>query len=121
MCNAFYVQIIEFEDLVQAADDSKLRAEVKLTSVQQELERAMAAKDSELEDKRRSLVKQLRDVGEELDEERKMRTTTLKNLKLAEHRVRELESEVETANRVRDEFARVNKKTNVSMGYCTIV
>ena len=77
-CEEQSEQIIELEDLAQAAEDAKLRADVKLSGAQQELERALNAKDSDSEDKRRALLKQIRDLAEELDDERKSSCDSLK-------------------------------------------
>lgn len=53
------VQIEEMEDEIMAAEDAKLRLEVNMNALKSQLEKQLADKDEEGEEKRRSLLKQV--------------------------------------------------------------
>ena len=59
------LQIEELEDELQATEDAKLRLEVNMQALKAQLEKQLAEKDEQGEERRRSLLKQVRArVGE---------------------------------------------------------
>lgn len=54
-------QIEELEDAVQLAEDARLRLEVNSQAARSEFEKALQQKEAEGEDKRRGLLKQVRE------------------------------------------------------------
>lgn len=63
----------ELEDDLQLTEDAKLRLEVNMQALRAQFERDIQLKEEQAEEKRRGLVKALRDMETELDEERKQR------------------------------------------------
>ena len=53
-------QIEEMEDEIQAMEDAKLRLEVNTNALKSQLEKQLAEKDEQGEERRRSLLKQVR-------------------------------------------------------------
>lgn len=100
----------ELEDAVQIAEDARLRLEVTNQALRNDNDRALAAKDQEAEDKRRSLVKQLRDIETELENERRGKTGAVSQKKKMESQLAELEQQLEIANRLKDEYNKQLKK-----------
>lgn len=56
---------------MQIAEDGRMRLEINFHASRNEMERALAGKEQEGEDKRRLLQKQLRDIEIELENERR--------------------------------------------------
>ena len=52
-------QIEEMEDEIQAMEDAKLRLEVNTNALKSQLEKQLAEKDEQGEERRRSLLKQV--------------------------------------------------------------
>lgn len=67
----------ELEDELQLTEDAKLRLEVNMQALRAQFERDIQAKEEQAEEKRRGIVKQLRDLEAELDEERKQRAAAV--------------------------------------------
>ncbi|CAF3983981.1 unnamed protein product, partial [Rotaria sp. Silwood1] len=63
-------QIIELEDELQAAEDARLRCEVNISALKQQMEKHAHENNEQIEDRIRSLNKQLKEYELELDEER---------------------------------------------------
>lgn len=61
-------QVEELEDELQCTEDAKLRLEVNMQAMRAQFERELQAKEEQAEEKRRGLVKQLRDLEAELGE-----------------------------------------------------
>jgi myosin protein heavy chain len=59
-------QVEELEDELQCTEDAKLRLEVNMQAMRSQFERELQAKEEQAEEKRRGLVKQLRDLEAEL-------------------------------------------------------
>ena len=70
-------QIEELEDELQLTEDAKLRLEVNMQALKAQFERDLQAREEQAEEKRRALVKQLRDVEAELEDERKQRAASV--------------------------------------------
>uniref|UniRef100_A0A915PUG7 Myosin heavy chain n=1 Tax=Setaria digitata TaxID=48799 RepID=A0A915PUG7_9BILA len=103
-------QVEELEDAVQIAEDARLRLDVNLQALKSEQERILAAKEQESEEKRRSLLKQIRDLENELENERRTRTGAVSNRKKIESQLMEMEQQLELANRLKDDYSRQFKK-----------
>ncbi len=54
-------QMEELEDGIQLSEDARLRLEVNLQAAKAEMERAVQQKDNEAEEKRRQLIKQVKE------------------------------------------------------------
>ncbi len=106
-------QVEELEDALQIAEDARLRLEVMGQATRTDIERQLAAKDAEQEEKRRALLKQVRDLEEELENERRGKSGAVTGKKKLESQVSELEQQLEVANRLKDEYNRQLRKNQV--------
>merc|ERR1712096_388372 len=70
-------QLEEVEDELQITEDAKLRTEVNMQAAKANHERDMQAKEEEYEEKRRNVLKQMRTLEQELEEERKLRNAAV--------------------------------------------
>ncbi|VDL71546.1 unnamed protein product [Nippostrongylus brasiliensis] len=66
-------QIVELEDALQMADDAKTRSDVIFQAAKQDWERQLSAKNDDEEDQRRSLARRLRELEEELTTELRLK------------------------------------------------
>merc|ERR1712096_284640 len=97
-------------DELQAIEDAKLRLEVNMQAQKAEFDRQLAAKDESVEEGRRGLIKQMRELEAELEEERKGRGNAAAGKRKLEADIAELQSQLEQANRVKDEGLKQSKK-----------
>lgn len=102
--------IEELEDELQITEDAKLRMEVNMQAAKTQFERELAARDEQNEEKRKALLKQLRELESELDEERKARVNAVTLKKKIETDMKDLEEQLEAANRVKEDGLRQLKK-----------
>ncbi|KAK5979365.1 Myosin head motor domain [Trichostrongylus colubriformis] len=102
--------IEELEDQLGFAEDARLRLEVNIQALRTEQDRNLTAKDLEAEDKRRSLVKQLRDIEQELENERRGKSGAISQKKKMEAHIAEIEQQLDVANRLKDEYNKQLKK-----------
>ncbi|XP_043866602.1 myosin heavy chain, non-muscle isoform X4 [Drosophila mojavensis] len=100
----------ELEDDLQLTEDAKLRLEVNMQALRSQFERDLLAKEEGAEEKRRGLVKQLRDLEAELDEERKQRTAAVAAKKKLEGDLKEIETTMEMHNKVKEDALKHAKK-----------
>ncbi|XP_055837166.1 myosin heavy chain, non-muscle isoform X2 [Episyrphus balteatus] len=100
----------ELEDDLQLTEDAKLRLEVNMQALRSQFERDIQAKEEQAEEKRRGLVKQLRDLEAELDEERKQRTAAVAAKKKLEGDLKEIETTMEMHNKVKEDALKHAKK-----------
>ena len=84
-----------------------------MQALKTQLERELSSKDEQAEDSRRGLVKQLRDMEQELEEERKAKSSAVSARKKQESELRELEQAIEHANKAKDDALRQMKKYQV--------
>ncbi|XP_051776097.1 myosin-10 isoform X3 [Erpetoichthys calabaricus] len=108
-------QLEELEDELQAAEDGKLRLEVNMQALRAQCERELAGKEESGEEKRRALMKQVREMELELEEERKQRAQAMAGKKKLEVDLQEIEAQIEAANRGRDEAIKQLKKLQAQM------
>ncbi|XP_056264332.1 myosin-10 isoform X2 [Pseudoliparis swirei] len=103
-------QLEELEDELQATEDAKLRLEVNMQAMKAQFDRDLMARDEQGEEKKRSLVKQVREMEAELEDERKQRTLAVASKKKLEMDLNELEGQIEAANKGREEAVKQHKK-----------
>uniref|UniRef100_A0A669DIS5 Myosin, heavy chain 11a, smooth muscle n=1 Tax=Oreochromis niloticus TaxID=8128 RepID=A0A669DIS5_ORENI len=108
-------QLEELEDELQAAEDAKLRLEVNMQALKAQFERDLQGRDEMGEEKKRQLVKQVRELETELEDERKQRATAAAAKKKLEIDMKDLEGQIETANKGRDEAIKQLRKLQAQM------
>uniref|UniRef100_A0A4W4HT87 Myosin-9 n=1 Tax=Electrophorus electricus TaxID=8005 RepID=A0A4W4HT87_ELEEL len=108
-------QLEELEDELQATEDAKLRLEVNMQAMKAQYERDLAGRDEMGEEKKRQLVKQVREMEMELEDERKQRSVAAAARKKLELDLKELEAAIDLANKNRDEAIKQLKKLQAQM------
>ncbi|ULT80562.1 hypothetical protein L3Y34_010855 [Caenorhabditis briggsae] len=103
-------QMEELEDNLQMAEDARLRLEVTNQALKSESDRAISNKDVEAEEKRRGLLKQIRDLENELENEKRGKSGAVSHRKKIENQIGELEQQLEVANRLKEEYNKQLKK-----------
>lgn len=106
--------LIEREDEVLLAEDAKSRIEVMYNALKQQMERDRAAKEESEEDARRALLRQLRDLENHLDEERKQKNSILAEKKKLEFQLNSKDEALENAMRGRDETNKALKRASAT-------
>ncbi|XP_047433998.1 myosin-9a isoform X1 [Mugil cephalus] len=109
------VQLEELEDELQATEDAKLRLEVNMQAMKAQFDRDLQGRDEQGEERRKQLVKQVREMEVELEDERRQRSQALSSKKKLEMDLIELESQIDAANKGRDEALKQLKKYQVQM------
>ncbi|XP_061079986.1 myosin-9-like isoform X1 [Conger conger] len=108
-------QLEELEDELQATEDAKLRLEVNMQAMKAQYERDLQGRDEMGEEKKKQLVKQVREMEMELEDERKQRTIAVAARKKMELDLKELEAGIDMANKNRDDALKQLKKLQVQM------
>uniref|UniRef100_A0A7N6BHN0 Myosin-9 n=1 Tax=Anabas testudineus TaxID=64144 RepID=A0A7N6BHN0_ANATE len=108
-------QLEELEDELQATEDAKLRLEVNMQAMKAQYERDLAGRDEMGEEKKRALVKQVREMEMELEDERKQRSAAVAARKKLELDLKELEGGIDLANKNREEALKQLKKLQAQM------
>ncbi|XP_074553570.1 myosin-9-like isoform X1 [Halichoeres trimaculatus] len=108
-------QLEELEDELQATEDAKLRLEVNMQAMKAQYERDLAGRDEMGEEKKRSLIKQVREMEMELEDERKQRSAAVAARKKLELDLKELEAGIDMANKNRDEALKQLRKLQAQM------
>ncbi|KAI1884013.1 hypothetical protein AGOR_G00222010 [Albula goreensis] len=108
-------QLEELEDELQATEDAKLRLEVNMQAMKAQFDRDLQARDEQNEEKKRSLVKQVREMEAELEDERKQRAMAVAAKKKLEMDLKDLESQIDSANKARDEAIKQLRKLQAQM------
>jgi len=103
-------QIEELEDELQLTEDAKLRLEVNMQALKTQFERDLQAKEEAAEEKRKGLIKQLRDTEAELEDERKNRTAAVNARKKIESEYNELMNQMEANNKMKEDALKQLKK-----------
>uniref|UniRef100_A0A668AH43 Myosin-9 n=1 Tax=Myripristis murdjan TaxID=586833 RepID=A0A668AH43_9TELE len=111
------VQLEELEDELQATEDAKLRLEVNMQAMKAQFDRDLQARDEQGEERRKQLVKQVREMEVELEDERRQRSQALSTRKKLELDLAELETQIDAANRGRDEALKQLRKLQVKYSY----
>ncbi|XP_061829563.1 myosin-9-like isoform X2 [Nerophis lumbriciformis] len=108
-------QLEELEDELQATEDAKLRLEVNMQAMKAQYERDLSGRDEMGEEKKRSLIKQVREMEMELEDERKQRSAAVAARKKLELDLKELEAGIDMANKHREEALKQLKKQQAQM------
>ncbi|XP_074081685.1 myosin-10 isoform X2 [Macrotis lagotis] len=108
-------QLEELEDELQATEDAKLRLEVNMQAMKAQFERDLQTRDEQNEEKKRLLIKQVRELEAELEDERKQRALAIASKKKMEMDLKDLEAQIETANKARDEVIKQLRKLQAQM------
>ncbi|XP_070836876.1 myosin-11-like [Chaetodon trifascialis] len=103
-------QMEELEDELQVAEDAKLRLEVNSQAMKAQHERELHARDEMGEEKRKQLLKQVRELEAELEEEKKQRGQASGSKKKLEGELKDMEDQLEATSRGRDEAVKQLRK-----------
>uniref|UniRef100_A0A8C9WM23 Myosin-9 n=1 Tax=Scleropages formosus TaxID=113540 RepID=A0A8C9WM23_SCLFO len=108
-------QLEELEDELQTTEDAKLRLEVNMQAMKAQYDRDLQGRDEMGEEKKRQLLKQVREMEMELEDERKQRATAVAARKKLELDLRDLEAQVDMASKGRDDALKQLKKLQAQM------
>ncbi|KAI5942763.1 Myosin-9 [Manis javanica] len=108
-------QLEELEDELQATEDAKLRLEVNLQAMKAQFERDLQGRDEQNEEKKKQLVRQVREMEAELEDERKQRSIAVAARKKLEMDLKDLEAHIDSANKNRDEAIKQLRKLQAQM------
>uniref|UniRef100_A0AAX7SDG0 Myosin, heavy chain 10, non-muscle n=1 Tax=Astatotilapia calliptera TaxID=8154 RepID=A0AAX7SDG0_ASTCA len=108
-------QLEELEDELQATEDAKLRLEVNMQAMKAQYERDLQGRDDQNDEKKRALVKQVREMEAELEDERKQRGLAVAARKKLEMDLKDIEGHIEGANKARDEAIKQLRKLQAQM------
>uniref|UniRef100_A0A8C9FKF1 Myosin-9 n=1 Tax=Pavo cristatus TaxID=9049 RepID=A0A8C9FKF1_PAVCR len=111
-------QLEELEDELQATEDAKLRLEVNQQAMKAQFDRDLLGRDEQNEEKRKQLIRQVREMEVELEDERKQRSIAVAARKKLELDLKDLESHIDTANKNRDEAIKQLRKLQVRNCNC---
>uniref|UniRef100_U3IIB9 Myosin-9 n=1 Tax=Anas platyrhynchos platyrhynchos TaxID=8840 RepID=U3IIB9_ANAPP len=108
-------QLEELEDELQATEDAKLRLEVNQQAMKAQFDRDLQGRDEQNEEKRKQLIRQVREMEVELEDERKQRSIAMAARKKLELDLKDLESHIDTANKNREEAIKQLRKLQAQM------
>lgn len=108
-------QMEELEDELQATEDAKLRLEVNMQALRAQYERDMANKEEGGEEKRRAVLRQLREMEAELEEERKQRIAAVNARKKLEGDLKGMQDQVDNANKVKEDAIKQLRRLQAQM------
>ncbi|KAM9843599.1 myosin-10-like isoform 1-T1 [Aulostomus maculatus] len=108
-------QLEELEDELQATEDAKLRLEVNMQAMKAQYERDLQGRDDQNDEKKRALIKQVREMEAELEDERKQRALAVAAKKKLEMDLKDVEAQVEGASKARDEAIKQLRKLQAQM------
>ncbi|XP_053325018.1 myosin-9 [Spea bombifrons] len=103
-------QLEELEDELQATEDAKLRLEVNLQAMKAQFERDLQGRDEQSEDKKKQLVRQVKEMEAELEDERKQRSIAVAARKKLEMDLKDFEGQIDTANKNKEEAIKQLRK-----------
>ncbi len=95
--------------------------QVNLQAAKSNYERELAQKEEAAEDSRRGLIKQLRELEQSLEDERKQRSIAQSERKKMESELAEVEGQVEVEVRGREDAQKQYKKAQVQLWVCLCV
>uniref|UniRef100_A0A8B9QDF7 Myosin-9 n=1 Tax=Apteryx owenii TaxID=8824 RepID=A0A8B9QDF7_APTOW len=108
-------QLEELEDELQATEDAKLRLEVNQQAMKAQFDRDLQGRDEQNEEKKKQLIRQVREMEVELEDERKQRSIAVAARKKLEMDLKDLESHIETANKNREEAIKQLRRLQAQM------
>ncbi|NXC06897.1 MYH9 protein, partial [Orthonyx spaldingii] len=108
-------QLEELEDELQATEDAKLRLEVNQQAMKAQFDRDLQGRDEQNEEKKKQLIRQVREMEAELEDERKQRSMAVAARKKLEMDLKDLEGHVDTANKNREEAIKQLRRLQAQM------
>lgn len=108
-------QLEELEDELQATEDAKLRLEVNQQAMKAQFERDLQGRDEQNEEKKKQLIRQVREMEVELEDERKQRSMAVAARKKLEMDLKDVEVQIDSANKNRDEAIKQLRKLQAQM------
>ncbi|XP_040215625.1 myosin-9 [Rana temporaria] len=108
-------QLEELEDELQATEDAKLRLEVNLQAMKAQFDRDLQGRDEQSEDKKKQLVRQVKEMEAELEDEKKQRSLAVAARKKLEMDLKDLEGQIDSANKSREEAIKQLRKLQAQM------
>ncbi|NWJ10359.1 MYH9 protein, partial [Crypturellus undulatus] len=108
-------QLEELEDELQATEDAKLRLEVNQQAMKAQFDRDLQGRDEQNEEKKKQLIRQVREMEAELEDERKQRSIAVAAKKKLEMDLKDIESHIETANKNREEAIKQLRRLQAQM------
>ncbi|XP_029446270.1 myosin-9 [Rhinatrema bivittatum] len=108
-------QLEELEDELQATEDAKLRLEVNLQALKAQFERDLQGREEMSEDKKKQLMRQVKDMEAELEDEKKQRSMAVAARKKLEMDLKDLEGQIDLANKNREEAIKQLRKLQAQM------
>uniref|UniRef100_A0A671ML26 Myosin-11-like n=1 Tax=Sinocyclocheilus anshuiensis TaxID=1608454 RepID=A0A671ML26_9TELE len=109
------IQMEELEDELQTAEDAKLHLEVNMQALKVQFQRDLQVREEQNEEKRKQLLKQVRELETALEDEQKMRTSLAAAKKKLEGDLQDLEDQIDAISRARDEAIKQLRKTQTQM------
>eukprot|EP00123_Amoebidium_parasiticum_P009930 comp19786_c0_seq1/m.23726 comp19786_c0_seq1/g.23726 ORF comp19786_c0_seq1/g.23726 comp19786_c0_seq1/m.23726 type:complete len:1927 (-) comp19786_c0_seq1:439-6219(-) len=100
----------ELEDELQSCEDAKVRLEVSIQALKQQMERDNLEREEKIEDARRGVLRQLRDMEEQLEEERRSRAAAVARAKKLETDLAEIQGSLDDADKQKEEAIKQSKK-----------
>ncbi|CAF1327753.1 unnamed protein product [Rotaria sordida] len=95
---------------LQTAEDARLRCEVNIGALKQQMEKHAHENNEQIEDRIRSLNKQLKEYELELDEERKSKQQILQQRKKIEIDLQDSRLQIDEANKQKEEALRNTRR-----------
>ncbi|XP_052069305.1 myosin heavy chain, non-muscle-like isoform X3 [Mytilus californianus] len=108
-------KIEELEDDLQTTEDAKLRLEVNMQAMRAQFDRDLLAKEETVEEQKKSLLRQLREMEAELEDERKQRANAVNSRKKLENDIKDLQQQAELAVRVKEDAVKQLKRVQAQM------
>ena len=106
-------QLEEAQDREQVALDEKSRLEVTVQAQKAEYERGLAGRDESLEDAKEGLLRQIRELESEVEDERKQRCAAVNARKKLEADLSESAQQLDFERKTKEEQSKQNKKMQV--------
>lgn len=106
-------QLEEAQDREQVALDEKSRLEVTVNAQKTEHERSLAGRDEQLEDSKKGLLRQIRELESEAEDERKQRGAAVNARKKLEADLSESAQQLEFERKTKEETNKQTKKMQV--------
>lgn len=105
----------ELEGDLQIAEDHRLRLEVNMQALRAQHERDIQARELQTEENRRALIRQVRDLESELENERKQRSAALTARKKIEVDYNELQLQLDNGGKQREDLLKQNKRLQTQL------
>lgn len=106
--------IIELEDELQTSGDARLRLDVNIGALKQQMEKIQLEFEREIEDRTRTLTRRIKELENEIQEEQKVKQQVLQQRKKLEGDLQIAYQQAEEANRLKEEALRINRRLQVN-------